>query len=39
VPAQYKEAGWKVGEPAEAIDRGAWWSIYEDPVVEDRKSR
>jgi len=28
VPAQYKEAGWKVGEPLDAIDRGAWWSVY-----------
>ncbi|MGH6739607.1 MAG: hypothetical protein ACREDY_11365, partial [Bradyrhizobium sp.] len=28
-PAQYKEAaGWKLGRPADAIDRGAWWSIY-----------
>jgi len=30
VPAQYKEVGWKVGEPLDAIDRGAWWSIYKD---------
>jgi NodT family efflux transporter outer membrane factor (OMF) lipoprotein len=35
VPAQYKEAGWKVGEPLDAIDRGAWWSIYKDPVLDD----
>jgi NodT family efflux transporter outer membrane factor (OMF) lipoprotein len=35
VPAQYKEAGWKVGEPLDAIDRGAWWSIYRDPVLDD----
>ncbi len=35
VPAQYKEAGWKVGEPREAIDRGAWWSIYKDPLLDD----
>src|SRR5215472_16802299 len=34
VPAQYKEAGWKVGEPLDAIDRGAWWSIYKDPVLD-----
>ena len=35
VPAQYKEAaGWKVGEPHDAIDRGAWWSIYKDPVLD-----
>src|SRR5215472_7247238 len=35
VPAQYKEAGWKVGEPLDAIDRGAWWSVYKDPVLGD----
>src|SRR6266849_10290165 len=35
VPAQYKEAGWKLGEPLDAIDRGAWWSVYKDPVLDD----
>src|SRR5262245_46681224 len=34
VPARYKEAGWKVGEPLDEIDRGAWWSIYKDPVLD-----
>src|SRR6516225_4889156 len=35
VPAEYKEAGWKVGEPLDAIDRGAWWSVYNDPLLDD----
>ena len=35
VPAAYKEAGWKAGEPHDAIDRGAWWSIYNDPVLDE----
>ena len=35
VPAQYKEAGWKVGEPLDGIDRGAWWSVYQDPLLDD----
>src|SRR5260370_5463640 len=35
VPNQYKEAGWKVGEPLDAIDRGAWWSVYKDPLLDD----
>jgi NodT family efflux transporter outer membrane factor (OMF) lipoprotein len=35
VPARYKEAGWKVGEPLDAIDRGTWWSVYKDPVLDD----
>jgi len=34
VPAVYKEAGWKIGEPFDAIDRGAWWSVYNDPVLD-----
>jgi NodT family efflux transporter outer membrane factor (OMF) lipoprotein len=35
VPVQYKEAGWKVGEPLDAIDRGVWWSVYRDPLLDD----
>src|SRR5215469_994855 len=34
VPAQYKEAGWKIGEPLDGIDRGAWWSVYQDSVLD-----
>lgn len=32
VPDAYKEtpAGWKVAEPADAADRGAWWRVYGD---------
>ncbi|MBV8132382.1 MAG: TolC family protein, partial [Alphaproteobacteria bacterium] len=39
VPAQYKEAGWKVGEPLDAIDRGAWWSVYKDPLLDDLEKK
>jgi NodT family efflux transporter outer membrane factor (OMF) lipoprotein len=40
VPAAYKEAAnevanWRVARPADAIDRGAWWSVYHDPVLDD----
>ena len=35
VPAQYKETGWKVGEPLDAIDRGVWWSVYRDPLLDE----
>lgn len=38
VPAAYKEAaaaeGWKVGQPQDAIDRGAWWRVYRDPLLD-----
>ena len=31
----YKElAGWAPGKPSDTIDRGAWWSIYHDPVLD-----
>jgi NodT family efflux transporter outer membrane factor (OMF) lipoprotein len=42
VAASYKEAaakppadGWKLGEPRDAIDRGAWWSVYRDPQLDE----
>ena len=42
VPVAYKEAwkpgpltkGWEQARPDEAIDRGAWWSIFHDPVLD-----
>ena len=35
VPIAYKElAGWKPATPRDAIDRGAWWSIYDDPELD-----
>ena len=39
VPAAYKEAagkeaGWQVARPADATDRGAWWSVFRDPVLD-----
>ncbi|MDA8232576.1 MAG: efflux transporter outer membrane subunit [Magnetospirillum sp.] len=38
VPAAYKEAtaqgGWKPGVPQDDIDRGAWWSIFNDPLLD-----
>jgi NodT family efflux transporter outer membrane factor (OMF) lipoprotein len=38
VPASFKEDGWKIGEPKDTINRGAWWSVYDDPVL-DRLER
>jgi NodT family efflux transporter outer membrane factor (OMF) lipoprotein len=43
VPAEYKEAkappGWKLGRPADATNRGAWWWIYNDPVLDGLERR
>jgi len=34
-PAAYKEnAGWKVAQPSDAADKGAWWEIYDDPLLD-----
>jgi len=38
-PVVYKElAGWKPASPRDAIDKGAWWSAFRDPVL-DRLER
>lgn len=43
VPAQYKEVrpqpGWKMGQPSDAVNRGAWWSVYNDPVLDGLERR
>src|SRR5271170_2551769 len=32
---QFKElAGWKPAAPLDGIDRGAWWSVYKDPLLD-----
>ena len=34
-PPAFKEAaGWKLAEPQEAVVRGAWWKIFQDPQLD-----
>src|ERR1700743_682851 len=35
-PVAFKEnpKEWQVAKPNDAIDRGAWWSVYKDPVLD-----
>ncbi len=36
VPQQFKEAeGWKPAAPAAPASNSSWWSVYEDPVLDD----
>lgn len=38
-PLAFKElAGWKISQPADTVDKGAWWSVYHDPEL-DRLER
>ena len=33
--AGFKElAGWQIAQPGDAVDRGVWWSVYHDPVLD-----
>lgn len=34
VPADYKETGnWKTAQPSDAISKGRWWEVYQDPQL------
>src|SRR5215469_4522153 len=36
VPQRFKEAeGWKPAEPREAASGASWWSVYEDPQLDE----
>ncbi|OZI62539.1 efflux transporter outer membrane subunit [Bordetella genomosp. 11] len=44
VGTQFKEGqddtpGWKPARPNELADRGAWWQVYQDPVLDDLMRR
>lgn len=39
-PVRYKELkGWKQATPMDAIDRGAWWTVFRDPKLDSLESR
>ena len=40
VPAAYKEnANWKPATPGDALQRGTWWEIFGDPVLNDLEAQ
>jgi NodT family efflux transporter outer membrane factor (OMF) lipoprotein len=34
-PAYKESDGWKVAQPSDALPRGAWWDLFNDPVLHD----
>ena len=39
-PAQFKETGgWKVAQPSDAMLRGKWWEIYNEPELNDLEEK
>jgi NodT family efflux transporter outer membrane factor (OMF) lipoprotein len=39
-PAEFKEAaGWAPSHPVDALDKGAWWSMFGDPVLDSLERR
>lgn len=34
VPTTFKNAAWKKAEPRDAIQRGDWWKVFNDPVLD-----
>jgi len=35
-PAAFKEAqGWQPAAPADALERGPWWTLFDDPILND----
>jgi len=39
VASGYKEQGWNPAQPGDAIPRGEWWTIFEDPALTALEAR
>lgn len=40
LPENYKEApGWAPAEPADAVARGEWWRLFDDPVLNELEAQ
>lgn len=40
LPTNYKEApGWAVAEPSDAVARGEWWQLFNDPILNELASK
>jgi len=39
-PAQFKEvADWQPAQPEDGVDRGDWWSVFNDPILNDLEGK
>jgi NodT family efflux transporter outer membrane factor (OMF) lipoprotein len=39
-PATFKEAdGWTQAQPSDALDKGQWWMVFNDPVLNDLEAK
>jgi multidrug efflux system outer membrane protein len=38
-PGAYKNAAWKEAHPRDTEERGAWWSVFRDPVLESLEAQ
>jgi NodT family efflux transporter outer membrane factor (OMF) lipoprotein len=38
-PSYKEESGWKPSEPADALNRGPWWEIFHDDVLDQLEAR
>lgn len=40
LPENYKEApGWAAAEPSDAVARGEWWMLFNDPILNELESK
>jgi multidrug efflux pump len=35
VPESYRDSNWQEGRPADAIPRGEWWRLFDDPTLDE----
>lgn len=39
LPAEWSQGPWREARPSDTISRGAWWEIFNDPVLNDLEAR
>src|ERR1700761_9676859 len=40
ISATFKEAdGWKQAQPSDILDRGQWWTVFNDPILNSLEAK